>query len=205
MKSLTDRIIIVIALGLGSVGLMSVSQSSKSTGRDAGYFFKTPGEADSLQIARIYGDAQGETHFEFINLLEGQRPNAKGGVYSTYPPPQGGPSPTAPFARVGLPLGGNFGVSMIAGDAVVPALHALSRSYFLVVSGPGFEWKATDGTGVHARPGGPIFLADEQGSKGHITRGLGLDSVFLSIPVTGDSPKRACANAPKVLDCLLGK
>ena len=201
---ITVRIVIAVMLVVGGVALMATQQSA-TTAQEAGdYFFKTPGIGESLQIARIYADAEDETHWEFISFFEG-RPNATGGVYNSYPPSPQGPSPTARLVRLGLPLRGNLGFSMIAGDAVVPALHPLNRSYFMVLTGPGFSWKATDGTEVQARPGGPIFLGDDQGSKGHITRALGLDSVFMSIPVMGESPRRPCASAPSVLDCLMGK
>jgi hypothetical protein len=204
------RIVLVVMLvgwSVGSVIGQQPATTSKTPQTGADYFFKTPGSSDALQIARIYADPKGETHFEFINLLVGPRPKVTGGVFNTYPPPPSGPSPLAPLARVGLPLrpNANVGFTMISGDAVVAALHPLARSYFIVLTGTGFSWKATDGTEVNARPGGPIFLADDQDSKGHITRGLGLDSVFMSIPLTGDSPRRPCANAPVVLDCLMGK
>lgn len=202
----TVRVVVALALCVCGVALSS-AQRSATTGQGEAEAYNTPGIGDSLQIARIYGDEKGETHWDFINLLAGGRPGAKDGIYTSYPPSPGGPSPTAPLARVGLPLrpNANVGFSMIAGGAVVPAIHVLARSYFIVLSGPGFEWKATDGTAVHARAGGPVFLSDEMGSKGHITRGLGLDSVFMSVPLTGDSPKRPCAKAPNVLDCLMGK
>lgn len=201
---ITARIAVAIVFGLCGAAL-APAQRPASAAQGGAEAYNTPGTADNLQIARIWGDEKGETHFELIDLLPGGRPAVKGGVFTTYPPKVEGPGPLAGLARVGLPIRGNLGFTMIAGDTVVPAIHALARSYFLTLSGPGFEWKATDGTAMHARPGGAIFLADEQGSKGHITRALGLDSVFMSIPVMGDSPKRPCAKAANVLDCLMGK
>jgi hypothetical protein len=199
---------VVLVLAACFVAGSFSAAGTASIGQRGADSYNTPGVGDTLQIARMYGDEKGETHWDFINLLVGGRPQgARDGVYKTYPPAPGTAGPTAPLARVGLVMkpNTNVGFSMIAGGAAVPAIHVLARSYFLVITGPGFEWQATDGISVQARPGGPIFLADEQGSKGHITRGLGLDSVFVSIPLTGDSPKRPCGKASNVLDCLMGK
>src|SRR5262245_39330927 len=93
----------VIALTLATCvpgALRAAQQGTKPAPVRADFTFKTPGDGEALQIARIYADNAGETHWEFINIFPPTKPRVTGGVVPVYPPPPNGPSPLAPLERV---------------------------------------------------------------------------------------------------------
>ena len=158
----------------------------------------TPQKREPLKIARIYADAKGETHWETITIL-------------TEPPgpTQAGGGPAETLASLGLPLTGKLTFHRIAGNLVIPnppekPHFAPYRTWIFVLSGSGFWWNVGN-TKVEFKPGGTVLLADDTDSKGHNTAALGTETTFMFVPIAGGpAPSKPCANAPSVLNCLLG-
>lgn len=182
-----------VLLFLSSVAMPSAQRPSTAAA----------GKREPLKIARLWADEKGDTHFENITLLTG--------------PPQRGkpatPSPVATLAATGMPLTGNITFHRIAGDLVIPNPEvsgkphtAPYRTFIFVLGGSGFWWNSIDNTKVEFKPGGTVLLADDTGSKGHNTAAMGTETLFMFVPIGGGpAPRRPCANAPSVLDCLMGK
>ena len=157
------------------------------------------GERVPLTINRIYADENGDTHWETLTLLtEAPRTPRTGS--------------TATLGSVGLPLTGNLTFHRIAGDLVIPNPEpngephtAPNRTYIFVLSGSGFWWNSTTNQQVEFRPGS-VLLADDTGSQGHNTAAMGTETVFMFVPIGGGpAPRRPCARAPVVLECLLSE
>jgi|SRR5216684_4096002 hypothetical protein len=126
----------------------------------------TNGEpAGRLKIVRLYGDANGDTHLQTLELAL-EQPGGRSPVLR-------GPG-SMQFARFAADLSASW--------------HTTDRRKYLVtLSGAGYEIEASDGTKI-AFPMGSILLADDMKSKGHRTKGLGTESLIMFVD-TDDLPR----------------
>jgi hypothetical protein len=122
--------------------------------------------SEPLKIVRMFGDANGETHLQTIELRLDNRA-ARTDVLR-------GPG-TMQFARFAATLNADW--------------HTTDRrKYLVVLSGAGYEIEVSDGTRMQFKPGS-ILLADDMKSKGHRTRALGGESLIMFVD-TDDLPVR---------------
>ena len=119
-------------------------------------------------ITRIHAEANGETHLTDIHIelapAEGE-PGASGALF------------------------GKIAEGPLRFRRFEPELHmdwhAAPRRQFIVITSGAMEITATDGT-ARAFPAGSILLADDGGSKGHLTRAAnGKSCGFFTIPCLG--------------------
>lgn len=116
-----------------------------------------------MRYFRIYSDADGESHFEDLDIALETRPN--GSAYSELHPAAG-----VIFRRT-------------PADQYLDWHPAPRRQYVVTLSGEA-EVEASDGEVRRIGPG-TIMLADDVTGKGHITRGVGTEerlSLFIPLP-----------------------
>jgi uncharacterized cupin superfamily protein len=116
-----------------------------------------------VRYFRIYSDADGESHFQDLEIELEAQPN--GSAYSELHPATG-----VIFRRT-------------PADQYLDWHPAPRRQYVVTLSGEA-EVEASDGEVRHISPG-TIMLADDTTGKGHITRGIGTEerlSIFIPLP-----------------------
>lgn len=114
----------------------------------------------SVRIARMYADANRETHLETIEVpLDATRGSAEG-----------------------LPAAGKVRFARFPADLHRVGATSDSLKYLVVLSGAGFEIQVSDGAKMQFRPGS-ILMTDDMNSKGHTIRALGGESLIMYVTV----------------------
>ena len=109
-------------------------------------------------VARMYSDAQGETHIETV-MMDVGRSNGFSATATVY------------FSR-------------FAADMNVDWHPAPRRQFLITLSGPGYEVETSDGSVAQLPPGSVLLVEDTNPAhRGHKTRSLGGETLVMFVPI----------------------
>ena len=116
-------------------------------------------QASAVQpVARMYSDAQGETHIETV-MMDVGRSNGFSATATVY------------FSR-------------FAADMNVDWHPAPRRQFLITLSGPGYEVETSDGSVAQLPPGSVLLVEDTNPAhRGHKTRSLGGETLVMFVPI----------------------
>jgi hypothetical protein len=136
----------------------------------------------SINVTHLYGDEDGETHLSDIELLVDDTPAVPGG---------------AGMVHLELPATTAILTEYLKKDYAPEVLHCAPRPQLVLCLQGSFEVTTTSGDTRQFGPG-DWMLADDVGSKGHITRTVG-DGPRLGLAI--GLPEGWTPSAPESVRC----